>query len=272
MQKCEQCQKHTRIQHQPVVPLSTFDCTWSFAQWGIDLLGSFPSASRQHRFLIVGVNYFTKWVEAEPLASITEKQVEGFVWRSIIIRFDISRVIVTDNGTQFNNLKFKEFYESYKIQLRFSSFRHPKANGVVKVTNRAILEGLKRRVTGEHRTWVDEIPSILWASRTTLKTPTGESPFILAFGTEAVLPPEVVYPTFRVESYEESSSSDRLRENLDFLEEQRAEAHLRALTYKKVVARLYNCKGKLAPNWEGPYRVESTIREGTYAIITMEGK
>ncbi|RRT55073.1 hypothetical protein B296_00020726, partial [Ensete ventricosum] len=82
----------------------------------------------------------------------------------------------------------------------------------------------------------------------------------------------VVYPTFRVESYEGSSSSYRLKENLDLLEEQRAEAHLQALVYKKAVARLYNHKGKLALNWEGPYRVANASREGTYALLTMEGK
>ncbi|RWW07290.1 hypothetical protein GW17_00029331, partial [Ensete ventricosum] len=67
-----------------------------------------------------------------------------------------------------------------------------------------------------------------------------------------------------------SSSVDRLRKNLDLLEEQRAVAHLRTLEYKKAVARLYNHRGKLALNWEGPYRVESTAREGTYTLVMME--
>ncbi|RRT50791.1 hypothetical protein B296_00037883, partial [Ensete ventricosum] len=83
-------------------------------------------------------------------------------------------------------------------------------------------------------------PSILWASRTTPKTSTTESPFNLTFGTEAVLLPEVVYPTFRVETYEESTLSNQLRANLDLLEERRATMHLRILGYKKVVANLYN--------------------------------
>ncbi|RWW31785.1 hypothetical protein GW17_00003578 [Ensete ventricosum] len=77
-------------------------------------------------------------------------------------------------------------------------------------------------------------------------------------------------PTLRVESYEESSSFDQLRENLDFLKKQRVEPHLRALTYKKAVARLYNQKGKLAPNREGPYRIISTPQEGTCTLSTME--
>ncbi|RRT86161.1 hypothetical protein B296_00003610 [Ensete ventricosum] len=238
----------------------------------MDLLSPFPPASGQQKFLIVGVDYFSKWIEAEPLASITKKQVEGFVWRNIITRFDISRAIITDNGTQFNNPKFKAFCESYRIQLRFSSIAHPQTNGLAEVTNRAILDGLKKRVQGARGTWVDELPSILWASRTTPKCTTGESPFSLAFGTEAVLPPEVVYPTLRVEFYEDSASTDQLRENLDFLEEQRAAAHLRTLKYKKAAARLYNRKGKLAANWEGPYRVETSPWEGTFTLVTMEGK
>ncbi|RWW88977.1 hypothetical protein BHE74_00002138, partial [Ensete ventricosum] len=82
----------------------------------------------------------------------------------------------------------------------------------------------------------------------------------------------VVYPTLKVESYEEPSLPDRLRENLDLLEERRAKAHLRALAYKKVVARLYDGKGNLASSWEGPFRVTDTIREGTYVLAMMERK
>ncbi|KAJ8478335.1 hypothetical protein OPV22_022062 [Ensete ventricosum] len=99
VQNCEPCQKHARFQHRPMVPLSTADCAWPFAQWGMDLLGPFPPASGQRRFLIVGVDYFTKWLEAEPLASITEKQVEWFVWKNIITRFGLPKAIITDNGT-----------------------------------------------------------------------------------------------------------------------------------------------------------------------------
>ncbi|KAJ8480110.1 hypothetical protein OPV22_023837 [Ensete ventricosum] len=160
---CEPCQKNARLQHRPMVPLSTADYAWPFARWGMDLLGPFLPASGQRRFLIVGVDYFTKWLEAEPLASITEKQVEGFVWKSIITRFGLPRAIITDNGTQFNNTKFKAFCQSYRIQLKFSSVAHPQANGLAEVTNRAILEGLKKRVSNATTSWVEELPSVLWA-------------------------------------------------------------------------------------------------------------
>ena len=63
----------------------------------------FPTAVRQLKFLVVGIDYFTKWVEAEALATITEKNIRSFVWRSIICRFGIPRVLVSDNGRQFDN-------------------------------------------------------------------------------------------------------------------------------------------------------------------------
>ncbi|XP_065036626.1 uncharacterized protein LOC135672100 [Musa acuminata AAA Group] len=113
-------------------------------------------------------------------------------------------------------------------------------NGLAKVTNRSILDGLRRRVSVARSAWVDELPSILWSLRTTSKTATAESPYSLVFGTEAVLPPEVVFPTPRIKSYEEKMSIHGLRACLDLLEEKRADAHLKDLSYKRVVARIYN--------------------------------
>ncbi|RZR73971.1 hypothetical protein BHM03_00030315 [Ensete ventricosum] len=194
------------------------------------------------------------------------------MWKNIITRVGLSKVIITDNGTQFNNAKFKAFCQSYRIQLKFSSVAHPQANGLAEVTNRAILKGLKKRISGALTTWVEELPSILWASQTTPKTPIGESPYSLAFETAAVLPPEVVFPTLRIQTHDEEVSNQQLRENLDLLEEKRADAHLRTLAYKRAVAKLYNCRGKLAPNWEGPYRVVDVVREGTYTLATAEGR
>ena len=82
---------------------------WLFAQWGLDIMGSFPITMQQLKFLIVGIDYFIKWVEAEALATIMEKNVWSFIWRFIICRFGILRVLVLDNGKQFDNDSFRDF-------------------------------------------------------------------------------------------------------------------------------------------------------------------
>ena len=82
---------------------------WPFAQWGLDIIGSFLLTVRQLKFLIVGIDYFTKWVETEVLATITEKNVWSFVWRNIICRYGIPRVLVSNNGKQFDNDSFRDF-------------------------------------------------------------------------------------------------------------------------------------------------------------------
>ncbi|XP_065035979.1 uncharacterized protein LOC135671747 [Musa acuminata AAA Group] len=275
VRRCSSCQEHARTARRPAVLFTPVDCAWPFAQWGLDILGPLPPASSQRKYIIVGVDYFTRWVEAEPLATITESQVKRFVWRNLITRFSLPQSIVADNGP---------------------SVAYPQANGLAEVTNRAIVDGLKRRVSATRSAWIDELPSVLWALRTTPKTPTGESPYSLTFGTEAVLPPEVAVPTPRTADYIEEASGEGLRSNLDLLEERRADAHQKALSYKRAVARVYNrnvrprsikledlvlrkievshptrVRGKLAPKWEGPYRVIGVSRPGTFRLATMDG-
>ena len=82
---------------------------WPFAQWGLDIMGPFPIAVRQLKFLIVGIDHFTKWVEAEALATITEKNMRSFIWRFIVCRFRIPRVLVSDNRKQFDDDSFRYF-------------------------------------------------------------------------------------------------------------------------------------------------------------------
>ncbi|XP_065050247.1 uncharacterized protein LOC103995026 [Musa acuminata AAA Group] len=284
VQRCSSCQEHARTPRQPTIPLTPIDCAWPFTQWGLDLLGPFPLASGQRKYIVVGVDYFTKWVEAEPLATITERQMEKFVWRNLVTRFGLPKTIITDNGPQFAGRRFRAFCASHGIQLRFSLVAHPQTNGLTEVTNRSILDGLKRRVSAARLAWTDELPSVLWSLRTTAKTVTGESPYSLAFRTDVVLPPEVAIATLRTRNYDEKITNEGLRAGLDLLEERRADAHLKALSYKRAVARVYNRKvrprpiklddlvlrktevsdstrarGKMAPKWEGPYRVDKIV-------------
>ena len=134
---------------------------WPFAQWGLDIMGPFPIAMRQLKFLIVSIDYFTKWVEAKALANITEKNIRNFVWRNIICRYRIPKVLVSDNGKQFDNDSFREFCLQLGIKNHYSSPAHPQANGQVEVTNRSLLKIIKTRLKRAKGIWLEELPNVL---------------------------------------------------------------------------------------------------------------
>ena len=184
---------------------------WPFAQWGLDIMGPFPTAVRQLKFLVVGIDYFTKWVEAEALATITEKNVLSFVWRCIICRFGIPRVLISDNGRQFDNESFWDFCSQLGIKNHYSSPAHLQANGEVEVTNRSLLKIIKTRLEGAKGIWPEELPSILWAYRTTVRAPTGETSFRLMYGSEAVIPAEVGLTSYRVHNHDENKNNEAMQ-------------------------------------------------------------
>ena len=145
---CDKCQRFSNFIKQLFEELTPMTAPWPFAQWGLDIIDHFPIGVRQLKFLVVGIDYFTKWVEAEALANITEKNIRSFVWRNIICRFGIPRILVFDNGKQFNNSAFNNFCLELGIKNHYSSPAHPQANGQVEVTNRSLLKIIKTRFEG----------------------------------------------------------------------------------------------------------------------------
>ena len=145
---CDKCQRFSNLIRKPSEELTPMTASWPFAQWGLDIMGPFSTAMRQQKFLVVGINYFTKWVEVEALVIITEKNIRSFVWRNIICRYGILRVIVSDNEKQFDNNAFKDFYSELGIKNHYSSPAHPQANGQVEVMNRSLLKIIKTQLEG----------------------------------------------------------------------------------------------------------------------------
>ena len=100
---CDQCKRFSNVPRQPSEYLTSMMAPWPFAQWGLDILGPFPLGIRQMKFLVVGIDYFTKWVKVEPLASITQQNVKSFVWKNVVCRFGVPKVLVSNSGRQFDN-------------------------------------------------------------------------------------------------------------------------------------------------------------------------
>uniref|UniRef100_A0A2N9GXI9 Uncharacterized protein n=1 Tax=Fagus sylvatica TaxID=28930 RepID=A0A2N9GXI9_FAGSY len=231
---CDKCQRFANVPRVPPEEFTPITSPWPFAQWGLDIMGPFPVGTKQAKFLVVAIDYFTKWVEAEPLATISEKNVKSFVWKAVICRFGIPRVLISDNGKQFDNGPFRELCAQLNIRNHYSSPRHPQANGQVEVTNRTLLKQIKTRLEGAKGMWVEELPSVLWAYRTTVRTPTKETPFKLTYGTEAVIPVEIGLTTLRTTFHNEGENEGQLRLNLDLLDEarERAARRIAALSRK----------------------------------------
>uniref|UniRef100_A0A2N9ID02 Integrase catalytic domain-containing protein n=1 Tax=Fagus sylvatica TaxID=28930 RepID=A0A2N9ID02_FAGSY len=297
VRKCDKCQRFAPKIHQPARELNPLSSPWPFAQWGLDIVGPLPRAPGNKRFLIVATDYFTKWVEAEPLSHIREVDTKRFLWKSIITRFGIPWAVISDNGTQFEGKLFKGFCSELGIRNFFSSPGYPQSNGQAEVSNKVILDGIKKRLEEAKGRWVEELPSVMWTHRTTKRRSTGETPFALAYGVEAVIPLEVGLPTTRTTEFDIDENESSLRMDLNLVEERRDMATIRLASYqhqmkrgydknirprsfqvgdlvlRKVVANTRNPNdGKLGPNWEGPYQVTSFAGVGAYRLTDLDGK
>ena len=130
-------------------------------QWGLDIVEPFPKAVGNRRWLLVGTNYFTKWVEVEPLSNIKDVDAKRFVWKNIVTRFRISHTLILDNGLQFDNKAFRRYYCDFSIKNKYSTLAYPQGNGQVETVNKVIVSGLKKRLDDAKGRWVKELPHVL---------------------------------------------------------------------------------------------------------------
>jgi len=158
----------------PPAELTSLVSPWPFAWWGIDLLGPFPKATGQLKYLVVAIDYSTKWIEAKPLAKITAKNVLRFFKRNILARSGVSAIVISDNETQFTDQRFQDYLRMIGIKQSFTSVEHPQANGLAEAANKVILWGIRRRLDAAKTKWAEELHTVLWAYRTTPHSTTGE--------------------------------------------------------------------------------------------------
>ncbi|GJR15831.1 reverse transcriptase domain-containing protein [Tanacetum coccineum] len=259
------------------------------------IAGPFPEGPGKVKFLIVAIDYFTKWIEAKAVATITGNQVKKFVWDNIVCRFGLPGEIISDNGKQFRDNPFKDWCEKLCIRQCFASVKHPQANGLVERANRSLGEGIKARLDEKSKDWIEELPHVLWAHRTMIKSSNGETPFSLTYGTEAVIPAEIGMPTLRTAEIDLTKNNEALGINLDLIEERREQAAIQEAKSKKKMEKYYNSRvrgasfkpgdmvyrsneashakdeGKLGPKWEGPYEVKESLGKGAYKLKDRKG-
>ncbi|GJW31494.1 reverse transcriptase domain-containing protein [Tanacetum coccineum] len=295
IRECNDCQIHRPVPRNPQQNLTPIMSPWPFYKWGIDIAGPFPEGPGKVKFLIVAIDYFTKWIEAKAVATITGNQVKKFVWDNIVCRFGLPGEIISDNGKQFRDNPFKDWCEKLCIRQCFASVKHPQANGLVERANRSLGEGIKARLDERSRDWIEELPHVLWAHRTMIKSSNGETPFSLTYGTEAVIPAEIGMPTLRTAEIDQAKNNEALGINLDLIEERREQAAIQEAKSKKKMEKYYNSRvrgtsfkpgdmvyrsneashaqdgGKLGPKWEGPYEVKESLGKGAYKLKDRKG-
>ncbi|XP_048489920.1 uncharacterized protein LOC104899029 [Beta vulgaris subsp. vulgaris] len=216
--KCDSCQRHDNVYQKSSNYLTPVLFPLPFAKWGMDILGPFPIAAGQKKFIIVVVDYFTKWVEPEAMRGITTNDVKGF----------------------FETPKLRQWFADQGIKVHFFAVAHPQANWQVEAFNKILSAGIKKKLDNARGLWVEELQLVLWSIRTTAKSSTGETLFMLVYGAEAVLPIEVEEPTLRVMLYSKDANWAALRTALDQVPEVRGNALLRMQLYKLRMAREFN--------------------------------
>ncbi|GJR21205.1 reverse transcriptase domain-containing protein [Tanacetum coccineum] len=237
-----------------------------FDVWGIDFMGPFPS-SRGNKYILVAVDYLSKWVKAKALPTNDARVVCKFL-KSLFARFGAPRAIISDRGTHFCNDQFSKVMLKYGVTHRLSTAYHPQTSGQVEVSNRGLKRILERTVGENRASWSDKLDDALWAFRTAYKTPIGCTPYKLVYG---------------------KASGDQRKIQLNELSELRDQAYENSLIYKEKTKRIHDAKiknrvfnvgdqvllfnsrlkifsGKLKSRWSGPFTIVQVFPYGTVEL------
>ncbi|GKA94030.1 reverse transcriptase domain-containing protein [Tanacetum coccineum] len=224
IRKCNNCHINHPVPRNPQQPLTPITAPWPFYKWGINIAGPFLVGPGKIKFLIVAMGYFTKWIEAKAVATITGSQ----------------------------------------------------SNGLVERANRSLGEGIKACLGEGNKNWIEELPHVLWAHRTMIKSSHDDTLFSLTYGTKAVIPAKIRMPMYHTAVVDAVLNDEELWLNLDLLEERRERAAIREAKAKLKMKKYYNARVRginfrLGDFVEGPYEVTEALEDGAYKLRSLDG-
>nr|KYP55932.1 Transposon Ty3-I Gag-Pol polyprotein [Cajanus cajan] len=206
---CEECQKHGPIQKAPASELHSIIKLWPFRGWAMDLIGQIhPPSSKNHKYILVAIDYFTKWVEAIPLKENEQKDIIDFIEDHIITRFGIPQTITTDQGTVFTGRNVARYAESRGIKLITSTPYYAQANGQVEAANKVVIGLIKKHISNKPRSWNETLVQVLWAYRNSPRDATKTTPYKLVYGHEAILPIDINLQSIHIQKQNELPVED----------------------------------------------------------------
>ena len=213
----------------------------------MDIVGSFAKAIGSKKYLLVGIDYFTKWVEAEPLANIRNVDVKRFIWKNIVTQFCVPHTLISDNVLQLDSKAFRKYCSDLGIKNRYSTPTYPQKHGQAEAVNKVIVNGLKKRLDDAKGRWVEELPYIFWMYRTIPRRSTGETPFSMTYRVEVVIPLETGFPMLRTNALTSDGNDELLEKSLDFIKERRENATVQLAYYQQKLKQGYDTNVKLRP-------------------------
>nr|GFB14402.1 reverse transcriptase domain-containing protein [Tanacetum cinerariifolium] len=273
VKRCDSCQRQGKVSQKDEMPKNFIQICEIFDVWGIDFMGPFPS-SKGNKYILVAVDYLSKWVEAKALPTNDARVVVKF------LKYLFSRVMA-----------------KYGVTHRLSTAYHPQTSGQVEVTNRGLKRILERTVGENRASWSDKLEDALWAFRTAFKTSIGCTPYRLVYGKPCHLPLELehkAYWALKHANFDLKTAGDHRKLQLNELNELHDQAYENSLIYKertknlhdnKIKNRIFNVgdqvllfnsrlkifSGKLKSHWFGPFTISKIYHYGTAKLIDPDG-
>jgi transposase InsO family protein len=282
IQTCRKCQERGPMRkNNRKRTIETMDI---FERWGIDIVGPLKVTERGNKYIVVAMDYFSRWPEARAIKSANAETVATFIYEEIICRFGAPKKIQSDQGTHFVNEIIKNLTERFRIKHSLSSPYHPQSNGLVERFNKTLCEGIAK-VADSIFDWDNYIQPVLFAYRTKELRISNKSPYVLVYGRE---------PTMVMDESNRSSIIERLLEITDKVPQLRESARRaikkaqeelehkfqkgKEIIFKKGELVWYFDKAKamrhdtkLEPKWKGPYQIIEVLPRGAYRIA-IDGK
>ena len=172
MNSCDKCQRFAGRQQLKSLPLKPVHTNGPFQQWGLDFLGEInPHSSGHHKWILVAIDYFTKWIEAIPTKNANHQAIIKFLNENIFTRFGCPIKLVTDNATNFRVEELVDMCESMGIQLVHSTSYYPQGNGLAESSNKSLVRIIKKLLEDNKRNWDSKLKFALWVDKVPTRSP-----------------------------------------------------------------------------------------------------